>query len=284
MRTPLFMAESLARLISDEKKQFEKTQKKIKKLEDSLGAIDENDGFYQLFSKNKKIQNSEVLYFCDKREKAVRKLNEKLIKKDFYQDTFNVLANLPSPDFNNKPLIEALHKKIKQEINDCLKFYIRYSEEFTSMEDQVHELRRKLRWISIYTQSLDGIIILDEDKTKYAWEKEFITKAEVLSPYNKVPVTRKLPAHIHFNKKAFLALSHIVATLGMIKDKGLQMEALAKAVRKTSGLSHKEASTLVIKQLSLKYKEQDLLREAHALAKRFFTTYKIHELLLAEKI
>ena len=281
-RSALFMAESLTRLLDNlpENKELSKETKKIKKIEDSLGRIDDYDALYLLFSKNKKIKKKEADYFLAKREKEERKLNKKLIEKDFYQQTFHSLAVTPLIHFHDKILIKKLHRQINKELRGCFNFYLKYPEAFTSMEKQVHALRRKLRWLSIYAQSFDGIIVLDPDKTKYEWEKRFITAAEIKSPYNKIPVTKKLEAYIHFNKKAFLALSYMVAALGKIKDKGLQMEELAKSICKTTGCSKQQARKLTVDQLNLKYSEEDLFKEAHTLLHAFFIKYRIHELLL----
>lgn len=284
VRTPLFLAESLTRLLEQlpHGKEMLKAGKKIKKLEDSLGAIEDYDSHYLLFSKNKNIKKEEADYFFEKRENAVNKLNEKLIKKDFYQELYHRLSGPHSPDFDNKLLLKNIKLLIAKEWKDCFGFYEQHKSGFDSMEDQVHEMRRKLRWISIYAQSLDGSIVLDVDKKKYPWEKKFITAAEIKSPYNIIPVKKDLEGYIHFNKKAFLALSFVVNSLGEIKDKGLQLEYLTRSIRKTLDLPKEKAQEMATKQLGIKYSESDLFKEAENLLHSFFIKYKIHDLLLSK--
>ena len=284
-RTPLFKLESLLRILSKtfNDKDIEKNRLKIKKLEDCLGRIDDYDALLKLFQKNNSVKKEEVNYFEYKRNKALEKLNKELRKKEFYQDLFNRLNTKFKIDFNEKELMLKLEDDLKREMKECFNFFSEFPSRFDSMEGEVHELRRKLRWLSIYGESLQGLIVLKDNLKKYTWEKFFITKAEIDSKYNKLPVNKKLKRHIEFNKKVFLAISFVITKLGRIKDEGLAMEALIKSVRKTSDMDSSEATDLVIKQLKPKYSQEQLLAEAHALLTDFFVKYKIHELLILKK-
>ncbi|PBQ32909.1 hypothetical protein CNR22_14375 [Sphingobacteriaceae bacterium] len=276
VRSPLFMAESVTRILTEitEEKFLLKAGKKIKKLEDSLGALEDYDTLVTLFSKNKKIKKEQVAYFEKKLEKTQKKLNSKLIEKEFYQEIFQHLSS-SKLNLNNKEWVEKFKKQISKELNDGYSFFTKLKTGFTSMEEEVHEIRRNLRWISIYAQSLDGLIVLDADSKKYSWEKKFITQAEKKSPYNKLPLQKNLEAYIHFNKKAFLALSFVITKLGEIKDKGLRWENLAESLPE-----NKNAMDLAAKQLNLKYNQEDLFKEAYDLLEDYFVTHRIHELLL----
>ena len=276
------MAESLTRLLTRlfSREEMAYGLKKIKNLEDSLGRIEDFENLYLLFSGNKKIEKEQWEYFLIRRGKEIQKLNEKLIAKDFYQGIFNEWSYKMQINFNDKPLIIKLEEVIGSELKKCFFFYLKYPGRFTDMESQVHEIRRKLRWISIYAQSLNGIIVLDPVKTKYEWEKIFITREQLSSPYNKLPVKKSLGHYIHLNKKAFLALGHVVAILGRIKDKGMHIEELSRALRKNTGVSKAKSKARVIKQLNLNYTEKDLFKEAHSLLHDFFMKYKVHELLI----
>jgi len=281
-RSPLFMAESLTRVLDEanDKKKIEKALKLFKKLEDALGKIEENDTLIKHFAKNKAIEKDELVYFLKKRIRAIEKLNNKLLEKEFYQVDFNRVAHGLPVDFNDKVLVQKLQKQLKGELEECYKFYAEFSNGFTDMESQVHEIRRKLRWLSMYPRSLQGIIVLEKDRTKYKWERKFNPASEVNSPFNKVMVNKQLTAHIQFNQKAFYALNFVVSELGKIKDKGMELEALKKAIRKTSGLSGKAAETLALEQLGMKITGPGLLQQAHELLKEFFETHEIHKLLV----
>lgn len=281
-RSPLFMAESLTRVLDEanDKKKIEKALKLFKKLEDALGKIEENDTLIKLFAKNKAIEKDELVYFLKKRIKAIEKLNNKLLEKEFYQVDFNRIANGLRVDFNDKALVRKLQKQMKDELEACFSFYSGFSNGFTDMETQVHEIRRKLRWLSMYPRSFQGVIILENDRTKYKWEKKFNPAPEAGSSFNKVTINKKLTEHIKFNQKAFHALNFVVAELGKIKDKGIELESLKKAIRKTSGLSGKAAEARAIEQLGLKVTGPDLLQQAHELLKEYFETHEIYKLLV----
>lgn len=282
VRTPLFMIESLTRLLKKiySDSEINEAHKISKKLEDLFGQIDYYDALVKQFSKQKSVTRAQRDYFTKKRDKTISKTNEKLRKRDFYQANFNELQQEFKIDFSNKAIVLKIEKQIKDELKDCFNFYLQYAKGFDDMELQVHEIRRKLRWISIYSQSLQGLIVLQPDKNKYAWEKEFITKSELQSPYNKLVIKKNLPYTIAFKQKAFYALSFVIKNLGEIKDKVLAMEALNKAVKKTSNISTTNLKTPVTKQLNLNYTEEDLLKQAHNLLRKFFITYKIHDKLM----
>ena len=283
-RTPLFMAESLCRILSKvlKTKQLTKGLNNIKSLEDALGQIDLYDSLYLEFSKNKTVKPEQLNYFLKNKNKVVTDFNKKLIKNNFYQNLFNALSSITETTTKRKQLLVELEIRIEKEIQKCLGFYLERPDKFTRLEEELHDVRRKLRWISIYAQSFNGIIVLDDDKNIYPWEKKFITQEEIASPYNKLVVRKNLHYYIHFNKKAFLALSHVVNQLGVIKDAAIEMEELKKATLKTSAKTQLAATKLVVKQLNLKRTQEDLLEEAHTLLKEFFITYKIHELLIVK--
>jgi hypothetical protein len=282
VRGPLFMAESIARILNNmyTDKEIGKAYKTFKKLEDVFGQIDYYDHLFIDFSKNKSINKTERDYFLKKRDKIIAKLNEKLREKAFYQDRFHVLINEFKINFNDKATILKLQEDIKTELQECADFFSKYPQQFDKMEKQVHEIRRKLRWISIYAQSLQGLIVLTADKKKHVWEKEFVTKEQIASPYGKLVSNKNFGIHIQFNQKAFYALNHVVLQLGIIKDKAFAIEALEKCIEKTSPVENIQALVLAKKQLKIKYNETDLLKEAHVLLEKYFVLYQIHKTLV----
>lgn len=282
MRGELFMAESLTHLLKNVyvDKEIAQANKTFKKLEDVFGEIDYYDGFYKEFSKNKAIPKSECEYFLRKRDRIMEKLNEKLLKKGFYQDKFHELNNEFKINFNDAEIVLKLQADIKDELLQCANFFLKFPQ-FTDMEKQVHEIRRKIRWISIYAQSMQGTIVLQLDPKIHSWEKQFVTKTQISSPYNKLPKNKTSTTHIQFNKKAFYALNHVVSALGEIKDKAFAIEALKKCIKKTTdATADNEIIELVNKQLKPKYTEAALLKEAHVLLEQYFVKYKIHQVLV----
>ena len=248
-----------------------------------MGQIDLDHGLYKQFSENKKIKKEQVNYFLTRRDKTLKKWNQKLVRNNFYQDTFNRLSDPNRIDLTAATSVTQLQQEIEKELGKCLAFFLKRPEKFTKVEDELHRIRRKLRWLSIYAQSFNGIIVLDTDKKIYPWEKKFITRVEITSPFNKLVVKRNLKQYIHYHKKAFLALSHVINELGRIKDRCIEQQELKEAVFATRGNTPLEAINLVIKQLNIKQSQSEELAAAHTLLRAYFVKHRIHELLIIRR-
>ncbi len=280
-RGPLFMAESITRLLCEihNDKPVEKALHTFKKLEDLLGKIDDDRHFVEYFSKRKKVDKACIAYYGEKRDKIYDKLNKKLRKNDFYLDDFKKFEDSLEIDFNKPGLVLKLQAQIKKDLEAAYIFYKQYPGRFTDMSSQVHELRRKLRWMSIYSQSLQGLIILKPGHAKYKWPKAIVSNARK-SPYNKLPGGKNLRRHIVYDQQTFYALNFVVDRLGRIKDKGMEIEALAKAIKKTCRHKSHHAEALAIQQLQVNYTMESMLKQAHSLMKDFFMAHKGHKKLV----
>jgi hypothetical protein len=279
-RSPLFMVEALIRLVNKliDDKEVRRTLKAVKKLEDRIGKIDEADGFLKLFGNNKKVKRTQLGHFRERLDKILQKSDAKLIDKAYYQNLFHSTISEFTINFNDRMLILKLREIILKELEKCYRYFLKHKSNFTNI-DEVHEMRRKLRWISMYAQALDGVVSLKDDKANYKWEKEMITPADRKLKYNKLGTNKQLEEHIAFNRKAFLALSHVITELGTIKETGLQVAALASSL-KDIGITGKESARIARQQLGIRKNEKELLHEAHELMESFFVTHRIHELLI----
>lgn len=281
VRTTLFMAESILRIANKlfEDKEIKEWHAIIKKLEDMLGVIDVYIVLLATYSKLKSVRVQQLEYISNKIDKSVNKLNSILIKHNYFLEDLQQMCDGFKINFNDEHLVLQLHEEIKSELKESCDFFNHFKNGFTDMEDQVHELRRKLRWISIYGESFQGMIVLKEDKENYKWEKEFVTKTETQNPFNKLPVKKNLSQNISFNKKAFYALSYMIDNTGKIKDKSINLYYLDKSIRKTGTESKNDAAIMAAKQLNVKYTQASLLKDAHILFDDYFNKYKIHEML-----
>ncbi len=281
-RTPLFMAQSVTRILVNlnASPNFESWHKAFKKVEDALGEIDFYDVTIKSFIKNKLIKKNQIDYLIKKKNKAIDKLNKKLIEKEFYLSVFNQIILANELNLNNTLIINEIKKHIAKEVNYISEFFSQFPKSFNNMELQVHELRRKLRWLSIYAQSLNGIIVLKKVTTKYEWEKQFITASEKTSIYNNLNVVKNLNNYIYFNHKVFYALSFIIKKLGNIKDLGLNIYLIEKSIRKTHIQKINNVEEMAIKQLQLNTTESDLLNDAHKILTLFVKKYSIPQQLI----
>ena len=148
------------------------------------------------------------------------------------------------------------------------------------MENDVHELRRKLRWLSIYPQALQGCIQLTESKTKSKNLTKYLTTEIINSPFNKMPAAGNNHFILTLNKSYFLALSWIIAELGKLKDNGLTIVAIKEALQQTEALNEADALNKASRILGTRQiKLPVLLNEAETISKTFFDEKNLEHLV-----
>ncbi len=282
-RLSFFMMESLCRIFDNglHNPWFAHWHKIFKKLEDSLGQIDFYDGFIKEYSINKKLSPDITYYLQTKREKALKKFDKRIKKEDYLNVGLrNFELEFKKQNINfDADTISKIEAVIKNELVAIQQFASYNNYTYVYIEDHVHELRRKLRWIGIYTQSLQGIIKLTESGQNYKWKRNYLTKEILNSPFNKMPVN-KFPKHIEFEKSHFYALNWMVNELGVLKETGLKTEIFSKAIRKTENLEKLPALKKAHLVLGIKQSEEDILKKASKESKDFFDRDKITEGLL----
>jgi hypothetical protein len=276
-RTEAFMLESLCRLFEKglDDNDFRGWNKLFKKLEDALGQIDFYDVFYKEFRTNKKISPEVKRYIIAKRDKAYNKLEKLLDKKGGLETRTRAFSSFAGKKIKfDKDIIKKIESAIKSEISDINEFVKTSKCNFRYLEEEVHELRRKIRWISMYGQSLGGLITLETNIKKKDWEKKYLTQKIIRTSFNKLPVN-DFPSYIHFNKKHFYAISWLISELGGLKDKGLRLEFLIKTIQKTSALDHKAAMKKAEVSLGIKEGEAAILKRASQISNDFFNKHNI---------
>ncbi len=248
-RTPLFMLEGLAKLyggIHNEKK-FGKLKAQVKLLEDGLGQIDYYDSFAKEFLSNKKIPATIKNYLQAQSREKIQSLNEILIEKEWLGEGKTRMEKtrekLKKADWQNeKDDIKSIRQFYIKSINKILEFVHQKDFHFLHVETDVHELRRMIRWLSIYPQALRGCIQLSKSNTAVPiFLTKYLTKEITGSPYNIMPDAGDLHYFLMFDQNRFYALSWIIAELGKLKDNGLQVEIIKEAILQTSKTDEKEA-------------------------------------------
>jgi hypothetical protein len=232
-RATTFMLEGLARLAKSmhNKKRFTKMQEKFKILEDSLGAVDYFVWMHNYCKANKNVPADIKNYFAEEVENTCDALNTYLAESYFEKHAGfdKMIAKINSADWlADAEETEAIKAYFN---NQIIKLHEWLTEigEIANLEEHVHELRRKLRWLSIIPQALQGKVQLSTDKTVAPKFKKYLTPEIIKSPYNKMAAKGKLKSVVILDKNSFYALSWIIAELGKFKDQGLMQEALAIA-------------------------------------------------------
>lgn len=92
------------------------------------------------------------------------------------------------------------------------------------LEEGIHEIRRKIRWISIYAK-ISGGFIQTQKKEKINGEyKKYLTEEITSSPFIKLPACPEGVSPITIRFENFAALSWMIRALGELKDEGLNYE------------------------------------------------------------
>ena len=236
-RTPLFMLEGLTRLYKKmhNKKKFSKLNTLFKDFEDRLGTIDYYDGFYKEFADDKRIPNLIISYVNDKKEDTVKALQEDLTKDKWIgkhkKRIEKIITKLNKIDWlDEKEDTRKILTVYQDYIDKVTKNYESDSINFTDLENDVHELRRELRWLSIYPQALNGLMQLMPETEPKEFLNKYLTPEIVNSPYNVMPDGSDLQDYIILNKNYFYALSWMIAELGKLKDSGLKVDLIEEGL------------------------------------------------------
>ncbi|MFZ1528613.1 MAG: hypothetical protein WAT19_07680 [Ferruginibacter sp.] len=262
-RTPFFMLEALAKLYSSlhNEKKFDKLKERFKAVEDALGAMDYYDFFCKEFTGMPLVPGQCKDYLQGMLREKTEKLNEILKEEGWIGEEANrilkIRKKLEDIDWlKEKKEMKAILEFYGDSIKEIIQFYAAAKNGFTELEAEVHEIRRKLRWLSIYPQALQGAIQLTDNGLADEKTVKYLTEEIIHSSYNKMPDAGGNTNLLLLEKKYFYALSWMINELGLQKDKGLGIYILAEALEQTEGLPHADA---------LKKACEILLNDANAL-------------------
>jgi len=288
VRTPLFMLEGLAKMYSGihNKKKFAKLKEHFKLLEDTLGAVDYYDSFAKEFEQSNNMPAAVVSYLQAQSREKIQSLNELLTenkwlggKKERIQ---KIQKKLSEADWLTEGKeIKAINEFYGNAIYGIAEFVLKTTFHFDNVETDVHELRRKLRWLSIYPQALRGCIQLAKSASSPEHLIKYSTEEIITSPYNKLPDAGEAKNFLLLEQQYYYALSWIIAALGKLKDSGLKVIAVKEAIQQTSAVSEEQAyqeayQLLGEQQLTL----PQLLDNAAIICKTYFEEKNLDHLVM----
>lgn len=285
VRTTLFMLEALTRLHNKafDEKLFGKWNKRFKKLEDLFGELDQFIVLENQLRKNKKVSKEILKYFSVHSTNILDNCNRRLTEKDWFNNKLESFDyKLSEFDVtNNQEYLKALKFVMEDEVDSIYFFCEKINFHFTKLEEEVHELRRKLRWLSIYAQALNGLIQLKKIKSNAKYKINYFNKEILNSPYNQLPEKPKNTFVIEYNSETFFALSWIINELGKLKDNGINLQMLSDAIYIVENLNRVEAEEKSISLLALhKGINDEILRNASTIMKTFLTEDKLLDNLI----
>jgi hypothetical protein len=276
-RSQFFMLEGLSRVYSamHNRKKFSALKDKFKKMEDSLGEIDYYNSLHESLSLNKKIPEQYTRLVLHKLESSKENLRRSLLREGWISPgnrTMKKISGKLKKTEWMKPAkeVKALSAYYLKSIEKIKVFADNTGYHFDNVEEDVHELRRKLRWLSIYAQATQGIFQYKESSRVPLHLKKYITPEISDSPFNKLPEPGSNTSFIVLDKNRFLALSWMIAKLGELKDEGLLVTGLAAIIRESAGSGKNMAFTEACRLLAVKKERMpEILDEAEALTKVF---------------
>jgi hypothetical protein len=277
-RTVMFMLEGLAKLYEGihNPKKFHKIREQAKLLEDAMGAIDYYDSFAKEFMSNASIPVTITAYFKTKAIEKTALLNTILVEEKWIGKNAGRIEKI-----RNK-LSECEWQKEKQEVKGIADFYADSIEKikvlalesekgFTELEEEVHEMRRELRWLSIYPKALQGVVQLTDSRITDPHVDRYLTPEIINSPFNKMPDAGNNTIFLLLEKNNFLALSWMISALGKLKDTGLRFYALSEALQHTESMEAATADRIAGELLgSGEHTIDKILLQASEICKGYF--------------
>ncbi len=288
MRTPVFMLEALAKMYTGihNKKKFIKLKELFKSIEDIIGAIDYYDSFAKEFAKNKKIPVAVVNYLQAQTREKIQSMNELLTENKWLGNNAirinKIQKKLRKADWLKEDAeTKAINEFYCKAIYEIAAFTKATKFHFDNVEADVHELRRKLRWLSIYPQAFRGCLQLRKLKNTPQYLQKYLTKEIITSPYNKMPEAGNCNYFLLLDQNRFYALSWMIAELGKLKDSGLKVIAIKEALQQTGNISDADAYKKAYQILGNKQlKIQLLLNKAESICKTYFNEHNLEHLVI----
>ncbi|MEO5967872.1 MAG: hypothetical protein ABIP69_06400 [Ferruginibacter sp.] len=272
-RSTLFRLEALSRIYYGvyDTKFFKKLIERFKELEDLLGKMDEF--FAAENDLSKEDAKPEMLSWLNTNGNLkAADLNNKLKKDDWLNGKRlkKIRRKLADVSWEKpKKEIKKILNFIKYEIAQIIEFHSAHFI-FTELESQVHEMRRKLRWLSIYPHALQGAVQFTDSHPNDPSLLKYQTQEIVLSPFNRMPDVGNNHYLILFEKSRFLALSWMISALGRLKDKGLLKE-ISETAAKNSNVENIPIEENI--------NEAEILKESSEICRSFFDEKQLIQLV-----
>jgi hypothetical protein len=240
-RTPFFQLQGLARIDTKlgkgkDKKLATNLLDEFKEIEDAIGKYDywntflENNKRWKFPIEFENYFNKQINYYLGVMEERLARVGwlEKVNNQFVYTDNAfeNLRRSLNKMDHHNpekeRKKIVSLFRDEVMEIHDKVK---KKQIDLNEIELGVHEFRRKIRWLGIYSSALLGKVRIEKSEKKSPL-RQFVTKERMNLKFNQLPIVKEQVAPVYFLQGGFYAISEMISLIGNIKDPGLASEEL----------------------------------------------------------
>jgi hypothetical protein len=283
-RTPFFQLQGLARIdnaIGKHQKYSEKWFLEFKNIEDAFGKM---DFWLAALDSNKKWKfNAELTGFMQQQAWIQLGVLESRLEEYGW-----VVRTSTGFEFSIAPMerFKSEFKKCdwytpKKEKKKIIKFLINEAEEIEEklaskeidlnlVEEGIHEFRRKLRWLGIYSSALNGKVYIDKHNNTMPLDS-FVTPQNKSLGFNKLPVNKEESDLIGFLPGGFYAMSDLIKSIGDIKDPALYSEEMMRL-----GAMHLVPAKEIKKRLGMDFmNHHDAVSQAKDLIEKFVFEHKL---------
>ncbi len=282
------MLEGLARLHAgmQHRKKFTRLKERFKMLEDGIGAIDFYDAAARSLESRRSIPAAIPAYLKAQAREKIQHLNDVLAAEGWSGEagerSGKIRRKLEEVRWMNEvDETLAIEQVYRDTVSSLEAFVHENGFHFDNMEKDVHELRRKLRWLSIYPAALRGTVQLGARRKPSALLRSYQTPAILQSPYNQMPDPGPYRCFLLLDRNYFYALSWIIDKLGQLKDEGLLIVAVTEACQQLEGLNETDALHKACRLLGKKTGTlSELLKEAGAVSSKFFSEQLLAPLVI----
>lgn len=278
-RNIFFRLETLTRIAGGlgDKDDFESARKQFKESEDLLGEYDFYAAYLTAFHDNKNCRLAFLEIFGDQLEESEATLRENLSRwtensaiemvETFYKRCGTIRFD-DEPSFT-KAFCRFMIKATEKIISD----YKEGAYSTTDIEAGLHELRRKLRWISLYIQVARGMVQHQPSQQPQKKFAKYTTKETLASPFMKLPELPSFSQPIILRTETYAALSWMIATLGTSKDQALTLALFDHhpTLKSCYELTAPEEHT-----------EKEILKKVNDISQQFFNDDRIADELISD--
>jgi hypothetical protein len=244
-RAPLFMLEGLSRVAlgtGGEATVFGPLLGEVKVLEDGLGEVDAWWATLRAFEQHRlpaPLASWAALrhaHACGKLEGALEAgawVEHRHLPEGTRALQVHALGRLlaeaewPGPRKARRKLVAFLSKKLRRVHEAALQL------DLGDLEHGLHELRRKVRWFSIYAACLDGAVGLDTAAAAPRGWDRYLAPEVVGNRFNQLPAAPEGVEPVLLPAPLFYALSWLIAELGAVKDRAQLTESVEAGLRAT---------------------------------------------------
>jgi hypothetical protein len=284
-RNILFKLEALFRIYKaiNDKDLFEKLNDDVKAAEDSLGQYDFEVWFAQQFKSYDGIfteqVNTDLLRYENTFDTSFKNLGFIPADSDLYASFDIKLKSVQWP--SKREFAEQLTAFLIKKIEKIIHEYDEGNFDLSEPEEGLHELRRKIRWISIYASVANGYIQLKPSPLPHPDLQRYQTEDIIHSPFNELPKKPRGIVSIQIQSPNFYALSWMIQELGVIKDRALLNSTFEERIKNYK--IEKSEVELIRKKLDLtKSKQEDDLHYVNSIVDDFFKKHLILQRIIRD--